>query len=225
MTDSDGLYYAPDIAFTLDGFQNPREQGYTSPWKVTIYNDWEKELYYWQSETGPTIYVSGVSAPSYMKVIYENQQNGAFSWIEFLVTTTGGLTQGDKIVIQLPYGWQFSTESEVYGRSNNLANYMTPAVSVDQRQLEFNVEMSFALQRRRLEQGEDEDDDVDEDELFLRDGRRGMQAQIDSGSSFQFRVTEMKNFNSFRPSDESIQYYVYSADGILYEELRDGNTM
>ena len=52
-----------------------------------------------------------------------------------------------------------------------------------------------------------------------------MQAQINSGSSFQFRITEMKNFNSFRPSDESIQYYVYSADGILYEELRDGNTM
>ena len=102
---------------------------------------------------------------------------------------------------------------------------MTPAVSVDQRQLEFNVEMSFALQRRRLEEGEDEDDEVDEDELFLRDGRRGMQAQINSGSSFQFRVTEMKNFNSFRPSDESIQYYVYSSDGILYEELRSGNTM
>lgn len=100
---------------------------------------------------------------------------------------------------------------------------MTPAISVDQRQIEFNVEMSFALQRRRLEEGDDEE--VDEDELFLRDGRRGMQAQINSGSSFQFRITEMKNFNSFRPSDESIQYYVYSADGILYEELRDGNTM
>ena len=97
-----------------------------------------------------------------------------------MVTTTGGLTQGDKIVIRLPYGWQFSTESEVYGRSNNLANFMQPAVSVDQRQLEFNVEMSFALQRRRLEEAEDDD----EDELFLRSGRRRMQAEISSGSSF-----------------------------------------
>lgn len=35
----------------------------------------------------------------------------------------------------------------------------------------------------------------------------------------------MKNFYNFRPSDESIQYYVYSADGILYEEIRDGNIM
>ena len=52
-----------------------------------------------------------------------------------------------------------------------------------------------------------------------------MQAEISSGSSFQFRVTEMKNFNSFRPSDESIQYYVYSTDGVLYEELRDNNYM
>ena len=97
-----------------------------------------------------------------------------------MVTTTGGLTQGDKIVIRLPYGWQFSTESEVYGRSNNLANFMQPAVSVDQRQLEFNVEMSFALQRRRLEEAEDDE----EDELFLRSGRRRMQAEISSGSSF-----------------------------------------
>ena len=28
----------------------------------------------------------------------------------------------------------------------------------------------------------------------------------------------MKNNNSFRPSDESIEYYVYSNAGILYEE-------
>ena len=151
LTDTDGLYYAPDIQFTLDGFQNPREQGYTGAWNVTIFNDWNKELYYWQSTSAPTIYVSGVSAPSYFEVIYENKQNGAFSWVEFLVTTTGGLTQGDKIVVKLPFGWQFSTESEVYGRSNNLANYMETAVSVDQRQLEFNVEMSFALQRRLLD--------------------------------------------------------------------------
>jgi len=98
---------------------------------VTIFNEWEKELYYWQTEDAPTIYVSGVSAPSYLEVIYENQQNGAFSWIEFLATTTGGLTEGDKILLKLPYGWQFSTGSEVFGRSNNLANYMAATVSVD----------------------------------------------------------------------------------------------
>lgn len=29
----------------------------------------------------------------------------------------------------------------------------------------------------------------------------------------------MKNSNSFRPSEDSIEYYVYSSAGILYEEL------
>jgi len=94
-----------------------------------------------------------------MEVIYENKKNGAFSWIEFLITTTGGLTENDKVVLKLPFGWQFSTESEVFGRSNNLANYMEAAVSVDQRQIEFTVEMSFALKRLLEDEDEDEDDE------------------------------------------------------------------
>ena len=36
---------------------------------------------------------------------YENKKNGALTWIEFLVTTTGGVTEGDKIVLKLPFGW------------------------------------------------------------------------------------------------------------------------
>ena len=40
-----------------------------------------------------------------MEVIYENKVNGGLSWIEFLVTTTGGLTEEDKIIIMLPFGW------------------------------------------------------------------------------------------------------------------------
>jgi len=32
----------------------------------------------------------------------------------------------------------------------------------------------------------------------------------------------MKNFNSFRPASSSIEYYVYSAAGILFEEKLTG---
>jgi len=32
----------------------------------------------------------------------------------------------------------------------------------------------------------------------------------------------MKNFNSFRPSDSSIEYYVYSQAGVLFEEQTTG---
>lgn len=104
-TDSDGLYFPPDLYFTLDGFKNPRETGYTSPWNITIYNDSDKVLYYWTTADAPTIRVSGVSGPQYIEPIYENRKNGAFSYIEFLVTTTGGLAEGDKIIIKLPTGW------------------------------------------------------------------------------------------------------------------------
>lgn len=104
-TDTDGLYFPPDLYFTLDGFKNPRETGYTSPWNITIYNDSDKVLYYWTTADAPTIRVSGVSGPQYIEPIYENRKNGDFSYIEFLVTTTGGLAEGDKIIIKLPTGW------------------------------------------------------------------------------------------------------------------------
>ena len=78
--------------------------------------------------------------------------------------------------------------------------------------------MSLALQKRRLDEEDSEDD-------TLLGRRRGLAAQIASGGSFQFRVTEIKNFNSFRPSDDSVEYYVYSEAGILYEEKRDGMEM
>ena len=35
----------------------------------------------------------------------------------------------------------------------------------------------------------------------------------------------MKNFYSLRPSTESIEYYVYSAEGVLFEEQTSGMTM
>lgn len=92
--------------------------------------------------------MSGISQPSYIEPIYENKQNGASSWLEFLVTTTGGLTEGDKIVVKLPFGWQFTQETKVFGRSNNLANVMESVVSVDQRQIEVTAALSFAVQRR-----------------------------------------------------------------------------
>ena len=65
----------------------------------------DKTLYQWQQSDTPKIYVSGVSAPSYIEPIFENKQNGALSWLEFLVTTTGGVSDNDKILVKLPYGW------------------------------------------------------------------------------------------------------------------------
>jgi hypothetical protein len=131
-TDDDGLYSSPDLGFTLDNFANPREAGFSSTWNVTVMSRMDKELYYWQTADAPTIRVSGVSAPDYIMPSYENKRNGALTWLEFIVTTTGGLSEDDKILIKLPFGWQFSANSTVYGRSNNLSNLMgTITVSVD----------------------------------------------------------------------------------------------
>ena len=56
------------------------------------------------------------------------------------------------------------------------------------------------------------------------EGRREL-ARIASGYSYAFRITNMKNFNSFRPADASIGFYVYSAAGILFEEKVSGMKM
>ena len=113
MTDSDGLYYPPDLLFTLNGFQNPRVAGNTGAWNVTIKNEWDKVLYNWNQTASPTLYVSGVAAPKYLELTYGNKKNGDLTWLEFLVTTTGGVGDGDKILVKLPYGWQFSADAEV----------------------------------------------------------------------------------------------------------------
>ena len=64
----------------------------------------------------------------------QNKINGAFTYLEFLVTTTGGLSEGDKIVVKLPFGWQFSRDSEVLGLTSTLKNVMDDVtISVDQR--------------------------------------------------------------------------------------------
>ena len=55
---------------------------------------------------------------------------------------------------------------------------MAPSISVDQRQIEFNLELSFALKRQLADQMEEEEDD---DSLL---GRRNLAAEIKSGSSF-----------------------------------------
>ena len=101
-----------------------------------------------------------------MEPIFENRQNGAFSYIEFLVTTTGGLADGDRIVVKLPSGWQFSTESEVLGRSNNMGALMESTISSDQRQIEFTVELAPTVQRLLTASGHDK-----EQSEFLPAGR------------------------------------------------------
>ena len=65
LTDDDGLYYPPELIFTLDGFFNPREGLTTNPWNVTIYNSDDDVIYYWTTDDAPTNYFSGISQPSY----------------------------------------------------------------------------------------------------------------------------------------------------------------
>lgn len=139
LSNGDGDYSPPDLRFSLANFKNPREAGYTGAWDVTILDRWDDVQYSWDETDSPTLRTSGISAPSYMLPIYENRQNGALSYIEFLVKTTGGLTQGDRVIVKLPFGWQFSPDSEVFGRSNNLANQMEATISVDQRQISFTA--------------------------------------------------------------------------------------
>ena len=44
---------------------------------------------------------------------------------------------------------------------------------------------------------------------------------IDSGDAFSFRITNVRNPYSFRPT-ESMIYQVYTADNVLFEELQEG---
>ena len=48
---------------------------------------------------------------------------------------------------------------------------------------------------------------------------------MEAGLSIQFRLTNVRNRDSLRPSDTSIEYYVYSSAGVLFEEKTSGMMM
>ena len=142
---------------------------------MTIYDEYDDEIYYWQTEDSPTLQFSGVSQPSFLNVTLENEMNGAFTYIDFFVTTSGGLSDGDKVIVKLPFGWQFSRLAEVYGLVESLNNVMSEVViSVDQRQIDITMELAS---RRMLK-----------DEIL-----HGRDLQISSGLSYEFRITQMLN--------------------------------
>lgn len=57
------------------------------------------------------------------------------------------MSEKDKIIVKLPFGWQFTPDTSVIGRSNNVANAMESTISVDQRQIEITVAVALALKR------------------------------------------------------------------------------
>ena len=92
------------------------------------------------------------------------------------MTTTGGLSEKDKVVVKLPFGWQFSRDSEVIGLTSTLKNVMDDVtISVDQRQIDIIMQLSENFSPRRFlsDEGSSERRDL----------------QISSGLSFEFRIT------------------------------------
>ena len=55
---------------------------------------------------------------------------------------------------------------------------------------------------------------------LMTNGR--MMQSLRAGIGFTFRITNMKNYHSFKPAEKSIEYYVYSSTGNLFEEYVDG---
>ena len=56
-----------------------------------------------------------------------------------------------------------------------------------------------------------------------RDLAGAFDGRIDEGEEFRFRVTGVKNPPSFQPTPASIAYSVYTASGILIEDLTEGH--
>jgi len=64
---------------------------------------------------------------------------------------------------------------------------------------------------------------VELSDVTKQGGRRNLQytGVIDPGDSFKFRVTDVRNPYSFRPTD-SLIYRVFTSDNVLFEELDEG---
>lgn len=151
ITDDDGIYSPPNIQFTIGGFTNPREGGIYGPFGAKIIDFWDDTIYEWDTEeTTPTIRISGVSQSKKFEVTQSNKINGELSDVDFDVISSGGLSTDDKIIVKLPFGWQWTEETEVFGTSGNLDNVMTNSLSDGNRQIDVNVEVF--VRGRRLEE-------------------------------------------------------------------------
>lgn len=81
---------------------------------------------------------------------------------------------------------------------------------------QINLTLKLPIGFRALQAEVDFDELLDEDDL-----PRQLQSlkRINSGESFSFRVTDIKNPFSFMPTDEAIQYTVYTFDGFMIENM------
>ena len=141
--------------------------------------------------------MSGAATPGYFTFNRDSEMNGNITFYEFQVKTTNYLVSGDEVRLELPYPVYFSEDTECFGRTSNLDNLLSCSVSVDLTKLRMTLSLPSNLGRRNL-------------------------AEIDSGEEFRFRVTNIKNPPSFQPTTDSIEYAVYTEDGILIEELSEG---
>ena len=103
-----------------------------------------------------------------------------------------------------------------------MANVMDSTISVDQRSIEITASIAYRRNLDAVDGGNQTQSAYDEFMGFSPS--RNLQS-IDPGFSFQFRITDMKNQISKRPSDSSIEYYVYSSSGVLFEEVLSGMDM
>jgi hypothetical protein len=152
--------------------------------------------------------MSGAATPGFFKFERESEQNGNITWYEFHVQTTNYLVPGDRIYIDLPYPAYFSEDTDCTGRTANVNNVQQCRVSVNLSRIALTLSLpnGYSSSSRRDR----------ELQSAVLDG------QISQGEEFIFRVSNIKNPPSFQPTTESINYSVYTANGVLMEDLTEG---
>lgn len=153
-------YEFPIFKFSLKGFYNPSTTDYTDNFNITIFDDRDKVLYWWDPANttyaltsnaqtvssgaitkGPVIQMLDAAVPKRLTLIRTSEVNGVITNYTFHVQSATFVNHQDEIHLQLPYPIYFSPDTECYAESSNLEKEQTCTVSTDLTKLVMSLQL------------------------------------------------------------------------------------
>lgn len=173
--------------------------------------------------------MTGAAKPISFTYKRDSLQNGNITSYNFTVITMNYLKDGDNILIDLPYPVFADQETtKCYGNTRNLMAVLPCKVSTNLSQINLTIKLPSSWRQLSDEQPSNFEELFDEHEDQRSLSQTG---QINTGETIEFQITSIKNPFSFIPTDDALQYTVYTDNGFMIEhsdfsdKLRVNNTV
>lgn len=132
----------PILQWAIPGMTNPRAVMTTGTFNVTIYDESNKVLYFWNLTGTPTVTMSEFRTPDSINYTRSTEVNGQMSNYSWRIVASNYLTEGDQFVFTLPHPIVFSPNSTMIGQSYWLKGEQPCVISGAQDMITMTVTIS-----------------------------------------------------------------------------------